>query len=113
MINEAPEQVVNRAQEWFENRFNPPAEELVFRAMDLKRMYGGDLDRKKGKAVDALTHHEAYELARWFAVSTYLRTLIDIAAGDSNTTIDGRPIHDIILEERNLVEQAMSKGENK
>ena len=109
MTDERAERIVSKAQEWFENRFNPSEQEIAFRAMNLTRMYSGEYDRKAKRIVDGLSHNEAYELARWFAVSCYFRALLQAAAVDSDIMIDGKPIHDVIMEERNLIEQTLNK----
>lgn len=103
------ERVVTKVQEWFENRFNPPEQEIAFRAMDLMRIYEGEYDRKAKKIVGGLSYAEAYELARWFAVTHYFRALLQAAAVNSDIQIDGKPIAEVIEEERSLVEQALSK----
>ena len=98
MTDGRAERIVSKAQEWFENRFNPSEQEIAFRAMDLKRMYG-----------DEMSSEETYKLARWFAVSCYFRALLQAAAVDSDIMIDGKPIHDVIMEERNLIEQTLNE----
>jgi hypothetical protein len=97
-----PDTIIEKTETWFQNRFDVPAEELARWAMSL-RFYLND----------GSTEDEVLDRAYWCAVSLYFRTLLDIACRKPDTIIDGRPISELVWEERDLVSNACEAHRSK